>query len=118
LELVDRVRRRCEVLVLLIYSGRPLIITNVLDSCDAIVASWLPGTEAGGVADVLFGLEPFSGRLPHAWPQTMDDVRHPSGATPLFPYSYGLTTLGPDVDRAKKAPAIAAGDPKDVTAGG
>jgi beta-glucosidase len=116
-ELIHRVRRRCDVLVLLVYSGRPLIITNVLDSCDAIVASWLPGTEAEGVADVLFGREPFSGRLPHAWPRTMDDVRQPSGSAPLFPYLHGLTTLGSDVDRANQALAVAAGDSKDVTAG-
>lgn len=103
-ELVHRVRRHCHSLVLVIYSGRPLVITEVLDSCDAIVASWLPGSEAEGIADVLFGLRPFSGRLPHAWP-------------PLFPYLYGLTTLGPDLDGANEALAGAAGDPNDVGAG-
>jgi hypothetical protein len=66
---------------------------------------------------VMFGREAFSGRLPHAWPRTMDDISQPSGAVPLFPYSYGLTTLGPDVDRTNKAPASATGNPNDVTAG-
>lgn len=104
-ELVDRVRRHCKSLVLVIYSGRPLLITEVLESCDAIVASWLPGTEAAGIADVLFGVQPFTGRLPHAWP-------------PLFPYLYGLTTtLRPDLDRADQALASAAGNPNDVGAG-
>ncbi len=90
--LVRRVRGHCDVLVLVIYSGRPLIIGEVLESCDAIVASWLPGTEAQGIADVLFGKEPFTGRLPYAWPETMDQVRSPNGRAPLFPLSHGLST--------------------------
>jgi beta-glucosidase len=92
IELVRRVRQRCSQLVLVIYSGRPLIIGDVLDLCDAIVASWLPGTEAQGIADVLFGIEPFSGRLPYEWPRTMEQVRSRNGVAPLFPLSYGLTT--------------------------
>jgi beta-glucosidase len=93
-ELVRRVRGQCDVLVLVIYSGRPLIIGDVLDSCDALVAAWLPGTEANGVADVLFGKEPFTGRLPYDWPATMDQVISRNGHAPLFPISYGLTTGG------------------------
>jgi beta-glucosidase len=93
-ELVRRVRGQCDVLVLVIYSGRPLIIGNVLDSCDAVVAGWLPGTEANGVADVLFGRQPFTGRLPYDWPATMDQVTSRNGHAPLFPISYGLTTAG------------------------
>ena len=93
-ELVRRVRRQCDLLVLVIYSGRPLIIGEVLNSCDALVASWLPGTEAHGIADVLFGRRPFTGRLPYDWPETMDDVRSRNGRAPLFPISYGLTTAG------------------------
>ncbi len=90
--LVRRVRRRCDVLVLVLYSGRPLIIGEVIDSCDAIVASWLPGTEANGIADVLFGRQPFTGRLPYEWPETMQQVSSPNGHAPLFALSYGLTT--------------------------
>ncbi len=93
-ELVRRVRRQCDLLVLVIYSGRPLIIGEVLNSCDAVVASWLPGTEAHGIADVLFGVQPFTGRLPYDWPETMDQVRSPNGSAPLFPISFGLTTGG------------------------
>ena len=90
--LVRRVRPRCKVLVLVIYSGRPLIIGDVIDSCDAIVASWLPGTEAQGIVDVLFGRLPFTGRLPYAWPETMQQVTSPNGHAPLFALSHGLTT--------------------------
>jgi beta-glucosidase len=88
--LVHRVRRRCKILVLVIYSGRPLIIGEVLDLCDAIVASWLPGTEAEGIADVLFGNAAFTGRLPLEWPRDMEQVRFPADAIPLFPLGYGL----------------------------
>jgi beta-glucosidase len=90
--LVRRTRRHCKVLILVIYSGRPLIIGDVLDSCDAIVASWLPGTEAQGIADVLFGREPFTGRLPYTWPTNMDQLRSPNESAPLFALSHGLTT--------------------------
>lgn len=91
-ELVRRVRRHCNSLVLVIYSGRPLIIGELLDLCDAVVAAWLPGTEAQGIADVLFGFEPFTGRLSYEWPRTMEHVRSRNGEAPLFPLSYGLTT--------------------------
>jgi beta-glucosidase len=94
-ELVRRVRRHCDLLVLLIYSGRPLIIGEVLDSCDAIVASWLPGTEAQGIADVLFGELPFTGRLPYEWPATMDEISSPNGSSALFPLAFGLTAGQP-----------------------
>lgn len=90
--LVRRVRRRCKTLVLVIYSGRPLIIGEVLHSCDAVVASWLPGTQAEGIADVLFGSHPFTGRLPLEWPRDMRQVRERADGTPLFPLGYGLTT--------------------------
>jgi beta-glucosidase len=94
--LVRRTRRHCDRFVLVIYSGRPLIIGDVLDSCDAIVASWLPGTEADGIADVLFGKRPFTGRLPYTWPADMDQLRSPNESAPLFALAYGLTTDGRD----------------------
>jgi len=104
-EMVRRVRRQCDLLVLVIYSGRPLIIGDVLDACDAVVASWLPGTEADGIADVLFGKRPFSGRLSYEWPKTMDQVRSPNGVPPLFPLEYGLTTRQRrDLDRTHGRP--------------
>src|SRR5260370_28783592 len=93
-ELVRRVRGQCDVLVVVIYSGRPLIIGEVLDSSDALVAAWLPGTEANGVAYVLFGTQPFTGRLPYDWPETMDQGASRNGHAPLFPISYGLTPAG------------------------
>ncbi|MCZ7413926.1 MULTISPECIES: glycoside hydrolase family 3 N-terminal domain-containing protein [unclassified Streptomyces] len=81
--------------VVLVVSGRPQIVTGQLDAMDALVASWLPGTEGAGVADVLYGKRPFTGRLPVSWPRSAEQVPVNVGDTdydPLFPYGWGLTT--------------------------
>ncbi len=67
--LVQRMRARCDRLIVVLYSGRPLVVDSILDQCDALVAAWLPGTEAAGITDVLFGDYPFHGMLPYAWPR-------------------------------------------------
>jgi beta-glucosidase len=54
--------------------GRPLILGEVADLADAIVAVWLPGTEGQGVADVLFGDVPATGKLGHSWPRSMSQI--------------------------------------------
>ena len=62
---------------------------------DALVASWLPGSEGDGVADVLFGERPFTGRLPMTWPRTLEQEPINVGDPdyhPLFPYGFGLRT--------------------------
>jgi beta-glucosidase len=99
ISLLAKVRSRCRRLVVIILSGRPLIITRQLPLADAVVAAWLPGTEGQGIADVLFGDYPFTGKLPYSWPRAMDQVPFdfpniPSEgcAAPLFPYGYGLQT--------------------------
>jgi beta-glucosidase len=82
--------------VVLIVSGRPLIIDQpLLDQMDGLVASWLPGSEGEGVADVLFGVRPFTGRLPVTWPRTLEQEPINVGDAsydPLFPFGYGLRT--------------------------
>ena len=92
---VDRVCAgpRC---VVLVVSGRPLIIDpQQLATIDALVASWLPGTEGAGVADILFGTRPFTGKLPVTWPGTVAqepvNVGDPN-YDPLYPYGWGLRT--------------------------
>ena len=64
--LIDKLRARCERLVVVLITGRPLIISDHLPRAEAWVAAWLPGSEGGAVADVLFGRLPFTGRLPLA----------------------------------------------------
>ncbi|MBA2320542.1 MAG: glycoside hydrolase family 3 protein, partial [Deltaproteobacteria bacterium] len=54
--------------VAVLLSGRPLQVEAEIAASDAFVAAWLPGSEGGGVADVLLGKADFSGRLPHPWP--------------------------------------------------
>ncbi|MES4892568.1 glycoside hydrolase family 3 N-terminal domain-containing protein [Streptomyces sp. NPDC096012] len=92
---VDKVcaAMKCAVLVV---SGRPQLIGDRLDGIDALVASWLPGTEGEGVADVLYGRRPFTGRLPVTWPRSEAQLPINVGDAsydPQFPYGWGLTTL-------------------------
>lgn len=90
--LVERVRPHCTHLVVVLYSGRPLLIDALLPLCDAVIAAWLPGTEAGGIADVLFGEQPVSGRLPYTWPRDMRQVPLAQmQGEPRFPRGYGLS---------------------------
>lgn len=79
--------------VAVLISGRPLVINRELQEAAAFVAAWLPGSEGGGVADVLFGEHDFQGRLPFSWPRTVTDDwnRGDDPYAPLFPYGYGLT---------------------------
>jgi beta-glucosidase len=92
--MLRRLPDRCDSIVVILLSGRPLIVTEYLDGWDAFVAAWLPGTEARGVADALFGDAPFSGRLPYTWPRSVDQLPlsalGESGEEPLFPFGHGL----------------------------
>ncbi|KAA8518410.1 hypothetical protein F0562_015884 [Nyssa sinensis] len=81
--------------IVIIISGRPLVIQPYLSTIDALVAAWLPGTEGQGVADVLFGHYGFTGKLPRTWFKTLDQLPMNVGDPhydPLFPFGFGLTT--------------------------
>ncbi len=89
---VRAVRRARVPTVVVLVSGRPLILDPILADADAIVAAWLPGTEGAGVADVLFGDFAPTGRLSHSWPRTMAQVPVNWGDAaydPLYPYGHG-----------------------------
>jgi len=83
--------------VVIILSGRPLIITDQIDNWDAVIAAWLPGTEGDGVADVIFGDYNPTGKLSYTWPRSMDQIPINSSTAgtgpddPLFPYGFGLS---------------------------
>ena len=78
--------------VVVLLSGRPLILGDVLTQADALVAAWLPGSEGQGVADILFGTAPPTGKLSYAWPRTVDQLpMHGASKDPLFPFGFGLT---------------------------
>ncbi|MGA2328806.1 MAG: glycoside hydrolase family 3 N-terminal domain-containing protein [Bryobacteraceae bacterium] len=79
--------------VVILVSGRPMIVNKVLEQADAFLAAWLPGTEGQGVADVLFGDYSPTGKLPFSWPRSMAQIpSHPGDRNydPLFKYGYGL----------------------------
>jgi beta-glucosidase len=93
---VDKVCAAATKCVVLVVSGRPLIIDPAqLGEIDALVASWLPGSEGAGVADVLFGRRPFTGKLPVTWPRTLEQEPINVGDAdydPLYPFGFGLRT--------------------------
>ena len=77
-----------------VLSGRPVILGEVAEQADAIIAAWLPGTEGTGVADVLFGDYKPTGKLSFTWPRSMDQLPLGHGKAsidkPLFPCGFGL----------------------------
>jgi beta-glucosidase len=92
IDLIKRVRPHCERLIVLLFSGRPLVITEGLPLADAFVAAWLPGSEGQGIADVLFGAVPVTGKTSFTWPRSMAQVpRSAIKDEPLFPFGFGLT---------------------------
>ena len=83
--------------VVVLVSGRPLIVTDQIENSDAFIAAWLLGSEGEGVAEVLFGDFNFLGRLPHSWPRSIEDYKGKYGPNfwdnsiqSLYPLGYGL----------------------------
>ncbi len=97
--LIAEMRKHTETVIVILISGRPRVITEQLPLADAWVAAWLPGTEGAGIADVLFGDYPFTGKLSYSWPRSneqlpinINNVADKTGCdAPLFPFGYGLT---------------------------
>lgn len=90
LTLLKAYRARGIPTVAVFLSGRPMWVNREINAADAFVAAWLPGSEGAGVADVLFGQRPATGRLSFSWPAECDGtpVNGPQGA--LFALGYGL----------------------------
>ena len=100
---VEEVKKAGIPVVVVLLSGRPMIIDKVIDKADAFVAAWLPGTEGRGVTDVLFGDFDFSGRLSFSWPRSMDQIPinvGDAGYDPLFKYGYGLQYSSRNIRRS------------------
>jgi len=112
LTLLKDLRARGMKVVTLLYSGRPLYVSEEINLSDAFIAAWLPGTEALGITDVLFKEfnHDFTGRLSYSWPATKcgTTVNAPAKHipnyevpaveqdpkaehAPLFPLGYGLS---------------------------
>lgn len=80
--------------ITVLISGRPLLVNDQLDQSAAFVAAWLPGSEAQGIAEVLFGNYGFSGKLGFSWPRNAGQIPiHVDDLTydPLYEYGFGLT---------------------------
>ena len=101
-QVINNMRTNSKKLIVIILSGRPLIITKQYQMADAWVAAWLPGTEGEGMVDVLFGDFPFTGKLPYTWPRANNQLPINSSSSdsltgcsaPLFPYGYGQDEAG------------------------
>ena len=81
--------------VVVLISGRPLVVQPYLEVMNALVAAWLPGTEGQGVVDVLFGDYDFQGKSPRTWFKSVDQLPMNVGDEnydALFPYGFGLAT--------------------------
>ncbi len=89
---IDRLKSSGIPVIVVLISGRPLLIDGILGKADAIVAAWLPGTEGGGVADVLFGDYKPTGKLSFTWPRgdSSSFARGNPGYQTLFPFGHGL----------------------------
>ncbi|XP_078154897.1 uncharacterized protein LOC144551002 [Carex rostrata] len=81
--------------VVVLITGRPVVIEPYVSTMDALVAAWLPGSEGQGVTDVLFGDYGFTGKLPRTWFKSVDQLPMNVGDPnydPLYPFGFGLTT--------------------------
>jgi beta-glucosidase len=78
LELLKRIAAVGKPIVLLVFSGRPLVLTSVAQHAQAILEVWFPGIESGeAVARLLYGDESPSGKLPMSFPESL-------GQEPLY----------------------------------
>lgn len=109
LELIRKLKADGIPVATVFLSGRPLWTNREINASDAFVAAWLPGSEGGGVADVLLGKPgggvryDFKGKLGFSWPRRADQYANnvgQKGYDPQFRYGYGLSYA----DRGDLAP--------------
>ena len=94
IELVNKLSKSGKPIVMILISGRPMILEPILDKCDAILAAWLPGSEGAGISDVLFGDYSPTAKLSFTWPKNMKQIPINFGDTnydPLYRFGHGLT---------------------------
>ncbi|WP_373708972.1 glycoside hydrolase family 3 C-terminal domain-containing protein, partial [Kaistella sp.] len=94
-DLLLELKKTGKPIVVVLFTGRPLALTNIKDIPDAILNVWFPGTEAGNaITDVLFGKVNPSGKLPMTFPRSL-------GQVPLY-YNHKNTGRPLSADRTEK----------------
>jgi beta-glucosidase len=104
--IIEQAKKANKPVIGLLISSRPLIASGYLNNLKAFVCAWLPGTEGGGIAEVMYGDYDFKGTLPHTWPASfsqepcnatapeyggdLGDLKGASGA-PQWAYGFGLS---------------------------
>jgi beta-glucosidase len=94
LEVIANAKKASVPLVVVLYSGRPLAVSDTIATADAFIAAWLPGTEGNGIADILLGKFAPTGKLSFTWPRSVEQEPINVGDKeydPLFPFGFGLT---------------------------
>lgn len=115
LELLREIKKLGKPVILTLFTGRPLVLTDVVDHTDAILNCWLLGSQSGNaIADVLFGDYNPSAKLPASFPYHVGQIPvyyeqfstgrpydpNPAGFSskyrdipnaPLFPFGFGLS---------------------------
>src|SRR5882762_1169219 len=98
LELIRKLKAQGIPVVAVMLSGRALYVNPQINAADAFVEAWLPGSEGGGVADVLTGKYDFTAKLSFSWPKDPDQTPLNFGdATydPQFAFGFGLRYAAP-----------------------
>ncbi|HEX8937369.1 MAG TPA: exo 1,3/1,4-beta-D-glucan glucohydrolase [Sphingomicrobium sp.] len=99
LELLRRLKAAGIPVVSIFLSGRPMWVNPEINASDAFVAAFLPGSEGGGISDVIFRRtdgrinHDFHGKLGYSWPKRADQTPLNVGDKaydPLFAFGYGL----------------------------
>jgi beta-glucosidase len=130
----EQAQRSSIPVIVILFSGRPLIVPWLIEKAHAVLAAWFPGSEAGNaLADVITGRHGPSGRTPVTWPRALGQVpiffsERPSGRPfdshdrftskyldvanePLFPFGFGLTYGRFELSNLRlSSPAIGLGD--------
>jgi len=123
LDLIRKLKADGIAVVSVFLSGRPLWVNREINASDAFVAAWLPGSEGGGVADVLLRgrdgavQHDFKGKLSYSWPKTAVQVANVGDRdyAPQFAFGYGLSyAQGGRVGTLAEDPGAADLDPRSM----
>lgn len=96
LNAINNAKKYSNKVIVIMLSGRPLLISDQIQNWDAFVEGWLPGSEGAGIADVIFGDRPFRGKLPIDWPDNLSQLpistsgKTANNTNPLFERGFSL----------------------------